>query len=238
MRWKPQQSLKRFADWKTVTLFLALCFPAYAEQELTNSQLEQWFESEDFSPPVTQPSDGELIFLQNPPREPILHVENTFIIDDTSIEQGWVKFIQCYSNLDAITESEVVYKYQSMRNLEITSTRNIEDAFIQDQSIQIRNASNNASICTSAEVKNLYHQKDHSFLLSSGPYHRRFFDGFFPYHLTLKIRFPEKLNFISSDPRPQQGFNVTTNNNVIHVDTWFEGILRTRFRFAPNKSVH
>ena len=68
--------------------------------------------------------------------------------------------------------------------------------------------------------------------LINGPYHRRFLDGFYPYHVSLNIHYPYSLLlFQDSTPEQQNGFSVIQETNKIIIDTYFEGILNTEIRF-------
>lgn len=209
-------------------LFFILRIPAansYTVEE------EQWLNSDNKSD-VSQVNEGELEFIIQPQKKRIFHSVNNLNIRPESIEDGWVDLQQCYYNLDKIDNVEITYKYQSMKELMLVSKKNIESAVVAKQSVQLREVKDNAEICVSTEVRILYKNKNSSFSLINGPYHRRFLDGYYPYHVSLIINYPEHLlSFISSTPKIQDGFSITKENNKLIIDTYFEGILNTEIIF-------
>ena len=216
-------------------IFCLFSYPVYANQELNpneleKQQLEKWF-YEDAPTLEKEVNEGQLDFLEAVPTKPTLHSINFFIIDETSIDQGWVKLTQCYENLDAVPVAEVVYQYRFMRKLKIKSTKNILHAKVSGQSVQLEDIQKNARLCITAEVRNFYQNEDKSFSLVNGPYHRKFLDGYFPYHLSMEIQFANQLHFVNSSPQKQKGFDIKETKNKLKVDTLFEGKLNTEFRF-------
>ena len=89
-----------------------------------------------------------------------------------------------------------------------------------------------AQLCITADVKILYKNKNGSFKLLNGPYHRRFLDGYFPFHLTLKVIYPNThLKYIKSKPQSQPGFKIRHSKNTLIIDTYFTGKLNTEIEF-------
>lgn len=126
---------------------------------------------------------------------------------------------------------EVVYHYKKLRNLTIISKKNIQHAYIKDQSVQLVDVEKNAKLCISANVKILY-KNNSTYTLKNGPYHRQFLDGFFPFHLTLKITYPASLlTYSNSKPPEQKGFIITKTENALTIDTVFTGKLVTELFF-------
>ena len=208
--------------------------------EPTKEELENWFNTDDPAPPgaktIIRSNDGQLEFIPAITNQDIVHSQNTFTIDKESIDNGWVKLKQCYQHLAPIPRIEVVYQYRYIRNLKIHSIKNIKNAYIaENQSVQLENVSADAKLCITAEVRNFYQNEDKTFSLVNGPYHRKFFDGYYPYHLTLDIRFTPGLKYLSSRPLSRQYFPVLFTPGKLYVDTWFKGMLNTEFQFALQK---
>ncbi|MDH5661092.1 MAG: hypothetical protein OEY65_08850 [Gammaproteobacteria bacterium] len=213
--------------------FIILCLfasPLCANENPTAEELEKWF-LEDTLTTKKEVNEGQLIFLKTPPMKPTLHSINVFTIDDTSINEGWVKLSQCYENLDSVPVAEVVFQYHFMRHLKIKSSRNIQQAKVKNQSVQLEDIKKNARLCITAEVRNFYQNEDKSFSLVNGPYHRKFLDGYYPYHLSMDIKFSKQLKFVNQSPKNQIGYTVKKSPNRLNIDTWFEGKLNTEFRF-------
>ena len=213
-------------------LFFLLVFSALqAEATPSADELEKWFMSDELKPP-RQSSDSHLTFIASPTDKPALHSVNKITITPQSIKTGWVDLMQCYQNLDPVPEMEVVYNYKTMRKLTIVKSKNIEQAYVKGQSVQLENVLRNAQLCISTEVRIFYKNKDGSFKLVNGPFHRKFLDSYFPFHLTLKVNYPSKqLKFVSSKPKPQFGFDIKQSYNTLLIDSYFTGKLYTEIIF-------
>ena len=218
----------------TLFLFLfGLPFCANSSSDFTAEELEKWFNSDDLQPVKTgqDVNGGELVFLNKSPRKPALHATNTFIIDKESIDQGWVTLTQCYEHLDQVRLTIVNYGFRILRNMQITSARNIEKALLEGKRVRLENVGKDAQLCITAQVRNFYQNEDKSFSLVSGPYHRKFLDGYFPFRLTMRVKYDKDLHFLYSVPQVQPGFNIELENNNLSIDTLFEGRLKTELRF-------
>lgn len=201
---------------------------------MTPDEQEKWFnEDDDFSP--DQVNQGELKFLHKPPEKPVLQSTNVLTISQDSIENGWVLLEQCYRHLDPVPDAEVVYQYKSIRGLVVTSRRNIETVLVKGQSVQLGNITPDAELCVRAEVRIFYKNANGTFSLVNGPFHRKFLDGYFPYHVTLIINYPSSLlSLVQTNPGVQPGFNVKNTGDVILIDTYFEGMLNTEITFQAH----
>ncbi len=212
-------------------LFLLMFSTLQAEATPSADELEKWFMSDELEPP-TQSSDSHLTFITLPTDKPALHSINKITISPQSIKTGWVDLLQCYQNLDPVPEMEVVYNYKTMRKLTIVKSKNIEHAFVKGQSVQLENVLRDAQLCISTEVRIFYKNKDGSFKLVNGPFHRQFLDSYFPFHLTLKVNYPStQLKFINSKPKPQFGFVVKHSDNTLLIESYFTGKLYTEITF-------
>lgn len=204
-----------------------------ADQDMSTEQLDRWFEQNESSS-TELVSEGELRFLLKQPVKPALHSLNSLTIYEKSLDDGWVGLSQCYQNLDPVAESEVVYHYRYMQDLVITSSKNIADARIEGQSIQLIDVQKNAELCITAKVRIFYQNQDGSFSLVNGPFHRKFLDGYYPYHLTLEVSYPEaSLSLMKTVPAEQPGFRLDKQAGKILLDGIFEGILNIEIVFVP-----
>ena len=219
-----------------LTLLFLFAFPVlHAEPTPSADELEKWFMSDELTPP-SQSSDSHLTFIPSPTDKPALHSINEITISPQSIKTGWVDLMQCYQHLDPVPDMEVVYNYKNMRKLRIIKSKNIEQAFVKEQTVQLENVLKNAQLCIRTEVKIFYKNKDGSYKLVNGPFHRQFLDSYFPFHLTLKINYPStQLKFISSKPKPQFGFVVKQSDNTLLIDSYFTGKLYTEITFKPHQ---
>jgi len=178
-------------------------------------------------------NEGELRFIAPLSDKSVLHSETILSITADSLKSGWVSMQQCYRNLDPVEKMDVVYKYQEISGLKITSIQKIQKVNIIGQKISLEGIARSAFLCVDAMVKILKQEKQF-FYLSNGPYHRKFFDGYYPYHISLMVHFPaNRIGLKQITPAPQPLFQPKLNAGQIMIDTWFEGILKIAIEFIP-----
>ena len=220
---------------QTIVLLLLYSFfliPVFANESMTPAEIEKWFNEDEPLFPV-QVDEGELVFLAQLPDKPLLHSISEITIDTNSIDNGWVRFAQCYKNLDPISKVDIVYRYRFMRHLKISSILNIGAARVREQLIELEDVSEKAELCVNAEVRVFYQNPDGSYSLVNGPYHRKYLDGYFPYHVTLIIHYPgNKLKHIANQPVEQSGFKLKKEPDKLLIDTVFSGTLNTEIIFS------
>jgi len=174
-------------------------------------------------------------FLLDPPERPVHHHTNRITIDGRALESGWTRLEQCHTNMDALGATQIVFRRQHIRAIEIVSSRNIERARVEGPSVQLDGVRKGAQICLRAETRNLERQADGTVIVRNGPFMRRLFDSYFPLHVTLMVDFPkDRLRFRSMEPTPQPGLAVSQEPGRITIEAWFSGTLRTRLQFAPS----
>jgi hypothetical protein len=172
-------------------------------------------------------------FLNAPAETTELHTRTFLTLDDASLRDGWVVMRQCQSGLDGMQRSEIVYRYAGMRALRIADSRGIGEAWVDGQSVQLRGVEAGAEICMSADVKLLRALGDGRYRIVSGPYHRRFFDGYFPLRLSLEVTFPaERLQWTRISPEPRPGFALSAAPGRLAIDTRFAGMLSVELEFV------
>jgi hypothetical protein len=193
---------------------------------------EDWF-NDDSDLSAEDVNEGDLKFIAPITDKNILHSEAVLEITEKSLETGWVSLNQCYRNLDQIDKTDVVYNFKSIKQLKITSSGNIGKTKVDGQTIQLEDVRSSAYICVQAEVQILEKTSQNTFVLSNGPYYRRFLDGYYPYHVTVNISYPaDKLKYIRISPAPQPLFEIIQQSEKLVVDTWFEGILLIDIKFS------
>jgi len=221
---------------KILILYIALlsCYSdcVYANAPVDKSAAEAWF-NDDSDLLIEEVNEGDLNFIAPFTGKKILHSEAVLTITDSSLKAGWVELQQCYRNLDPIGKMDVVYRYKNIKQLKITSLNNIGDTRVNGQTIHLQDVSASAHLCIQAEVQILEQTSDQKFTLSNGPYHRKFFDGYYPYHVTLTIRYPaDRLKYTHILPEPQPLFKVIKQPGKFFLDTWFEGVLLIEIKFS------
>jgi hypothetical protein len=211
---------------------LPLLFTVSAMAEpLTAEQQEEWL-FDDTDSLIDEVNEGELVFLENPPDKVVHHHANRVVITQESIDEGWVRLSQCHSNLDKVSQAQIVFRPDRVRKLKVSRVANIASARVEGATVQLRDISANAQLCVDAETRVFVYNGDGTFSLRSGPYMRRFLDGFYPMRVSMEVTLAtDKLRFADISPAAQKGFAVEQRNGAIHYDAWFEGRLNTEIRF-------
>lgn len=176
---------------------------------------------------------GELEFLSDLADKPELHTQMQLTLRDASLRDGWVEMRQCQTGLDGMHLTEIVYRYAGMRGLRVVGSSGIEDARVEGQSVQLRGVMPGAEICVTAEVRILRSLGAGRYRIVSGPYHRRFFDGYYPMRLSLEVRFPaQRLHWQAVRPPPQPGHSVAAEPGRVTIDSRFSGRLTVELDFV------
>ncbi len=217
-----------------IILIICISQCSHAETIENDLDLEKWFYSdEEIS--TDHVNEGILRLLKELPVKPVLHSNNHITINEKSLTSGWVLLEQCYENLDPVAITEIVYQYAFMRHLRISDQFNIESSKINNNAVRLENVKKNAKLCIKADVKILNKQNDGTFSLINGPFHRKFLDGYYPYHVSLRINYPSSIiKLISITPKPQQGFEINKTADSLLIESYFEGKLTVVLLFKPN----
>ena len=212
---------------RLVAVLMMTCLTAAASDDM-----EDWLEQADDGR-VQRVNEGSLEFIQDAQDRRVLQTRNWLTITPESLRNGWVALYQCQSNLDPVPAVEVVYRYHELRNLRVISTRNIERAWVEQNSVQMVQVQEGGEVCIEAEVQVLKSDGERGYALQSGPFHRRFLDGYYPVRLDYRIHWPaDQLQLASVYPQVQEGFSVREQPGELHIDTLFEGKLTLVIRFS------
>ena len=160
---------------------LLACLPLWCVAA-SAEDAEAWLES-DAEQRALAINEGELEFLATSPGQRILQTSNQLTLTADSLASGWVRLDQCQLNLDPVPALEIVYRYQDMRDLRIESFHGMERAWVEDGSVQMLNLEEGAELCISAGVQVLQPAGPGRYEIQSGPFHRRFLDGYYPLQL-------------------------------------------------------
>ncbi len=204
-----------------------------SEAAPTQAEMEAWF-NDDAEFRTADVNEGELTFLPalNTNATHKARAENKIIILSTSVNDGWVNMAQCHRGLDAVPLAQLIFPEYTLRNLRITKRQGIKIAVIEAKSIQMEDISRGAELCVSMQIKALQKNNQGYYVLSNGPYQRRFLDGYYPMKLNLEIEYSQSgLKPVSIQPAEQPGLAVTDSNQKMNIDVNFEGVLRTQVSF-------
>lgn len=194
-------------------------WPAWANEEAALRQA------------IARVNDGELSFLEQPTGARVHRHQARVRITPSSLEDGWVVMEQCHQGLDRVPVAQILFREGTTRAIEVLSARNIEAAYPEANSVQLRRVGDDAEVCVRAETQALYPIDSGVFELRNGPFMRRFLDGYYPLQLLLSIEYPPVIDLVDHTPEAQPGFTVAVSPGLVEVDSLFEGELRTRFRF-------
>ncbi len=214
---------------------LALFFTGFSSallsQQLTPQEMEEWL-FDDSDSLIEEVNEGELVFLQKPLKKLVHHHHNKMLISDASIEDGWVGLDQCHRNLDPVPLAQIVFRKDRVRGLKVSKVSNIDKAWVEGASIQLQGIQPNALLCISAETRSFVYNRDGTFSLHSGPFMRKFLDGYYPMKVTLDVSVKsERLRFFRMIPKKQKGFTISHSDKDVHFDALFEGRLSTEIMF-------
>jgi len=176
-------------------------------------------------------NEGVLHLLTETPAEPAHHHQKHLIITPESLNTGWVTDRQCHYQLDQVGAMEVVFAPGRVRALEIARADNIEKAWVEGSSVQLKNVGPNAVLCIHSENRILRHDPSTgNYLLTSGPYMRRFLDGYFPIRVSLQLDYPATLLVLKEIDPPEIRSRTTRLPGQMRLDVMFEGRLFVNLR--------
>ena len=203
---------------------LLACVPLWCSG-MTAEEAEDWFEN-DAERQAMAVNEGELAFLAVAPEHRILQTRNRLTLTADSLAGGWVQLEQCQSSLDPVPALEIVYGYREIRKLRVLSFHGMERAWVEDGSVQMLNLVDGAALCIGAEVRVLQPAGAGRYEIRSGPFHRRFLDGYYPLQLDYRVIYPpEMLQVDAVQPAAQPGFAVEQQPGALQIDALFEGRL-------------
>ncbi len=212
-----------------VLIWLAsVLFSARPQAQTPQLPDEEWLFS-DWEQKTTEVNEGTLRVLSTPPSTALHRHLNRIRILPGSLRHGWVELSQCHENLDAVPDLQIQFRRGKTRYLRITETHGIEHARVQEDSVQLRNISRRSRLCLSLQTLAL-HRRDTGYELVTGPYMRRFLDGYYPMFVSVQVDYPaELLQFRDAEP---VAFERLAQGGVA-LQLWFEGELTLRLRFTP-----
>jgi hypothetical protein len=181
---------------------------------------------------IADVNEGALTFLTQPPDKPMHHHRNHLRVDRASLAEGWVELRQCHENLDAVPALQIVFRDGYARDLHVTETVNVGEARVDGTSVQLRDIERGARLCLSAQTRALRQVDTGLFALSSGPYMRKFLDGYYPMRVSMRVEYdPTLVRVLDVSPEQQPGFAIRYEAGALGFDAVFEGELRTAILF-------
>ncbi len=208
----------------SMALLIMLCSQTVAA---TEDSLQQLLFS-DWEQRAAEVNEGELHVFAQPLQQTVHLHQNHITITPDSLRTGWVLLQQCHENLDAVPELQIRFTRGRTRELEVTEAQGIESARVEGDSVQLLNIGKQSRLCLRLQTLAL-HRTAEGVELVTGPYMRRFLDGYYPMRVQLRVTYPQQLlQFQQAAPL---AFTQEAANRL-SLDVWFEGRLTTRLRFV------
>ncbi len=216
---------------KPVYLLLPLVL-LMQQPAIASDDPEAWLDQQDDNRTLLI-NEGSLKFHSGTPGHRVLQTRNWLTVTPGSLQTGWVALHQCQRNLDPVAAVEIVYRYEGLRKLRVISSRNIAHTRVEQNSIQMEQVQEGGEVCIEAEVQVLKTDGEGNYSLQSGPFHRRFLDGYYPVQLDYRLRWPaDRLQLESVHPDRQEGFTIREQPGELIINTLFEGKLTINIRFS------
>ena len=123
-------------DFRQLLMLLVWLVPSLVigGDEISEEELERWFNSDNFDPPryTREVNEGALVFLAAPNKKAELHHHhNNMTIFPRSLQDGWVMMEQCHSNIDRVAAAQIVFDKDRVRDIRVTRYHNMEKAWVE-----------------------------------------------------------------------------------------------------------
>lgn len=188
-----------------------------------------WLE-DDWEDRVDELSEGELIWYTNEPGPDTSRMQLAIRFKEDSHHHGWLEVRQCHSKLAKAPAVQMVFEDRAVRSLKIEQATNIGKAYIEDDTVQLSDIGNGARICVSSEQQVLHQLDKHHWALVSGPFQRRFLDGFYPMYVEVDVYW-QKDNWRFMHSRPTSGPDISVHTGQLSMRAHFSGRLKTALVF-------
>lgn len=189
----------------------------------------------DFEEQIADVNEGALEFLPSPPEKNAHQHNNRITITTNSLQSGWATVSQCHQHIDAINNVQISYNKDTTRDLRISSFHNIGRAWIEAGNVELRDVAHDASVCMEFNSEILHFDDDTHVRMRTGPYMRRFLDGYYPMNVRLDVDYPcDALRFSHANYPLQPGYTIEVQPCKVSLDTWFRGKLVSELFFTRN----
>ena len=182
-------------------------------------------------------NEGELHFLTEPPAEPPHRHTKRLRVTPDSLKSGWVQAEQCHYQLDQVPAMEIVFGKDKVRKLKVVNAQNIAELWIEGPTVQMKNVGADAFVCIASENRILARNIAGDYVLTTGPFMRRFLDGYFPMQVSLEVDYPDKLLQFDNVTPAELKLHTIGGRGHLKVDTLFEGRLTIALRFTDKKGA-
>lgn len=163
---------------------------------------------------------------------PFLH-QKSLQIEAANLSDPWISNRQCHAHFPLFPSLQITFKADAVRAMRITHRENVEAAWIEAATVQMKQTRPESALCFESENR-VFHYDGVSqrYRLRVGPYFLRLFDGYFPLQVELKVQYPyEILELVAMAPDSVEGAEVRLDKGEIYFHNVFEGTLELEFEF-------
>lgn len=163
---------------------------------------------------------------------PFVH-DKTLVIKSGNLDDPWIRNRQCHADFPLFPDLQIAFKEGAVRSIRITRQENVEAAWIEGPTVQMKQTRPDTRLCFESENRIFqYDPESDTYLLRVGPYFLRLFDGYFPVRVKLNISYPDDLlELVSMSPDPVEGAEAYLGKGNIYHENVFEGRLVLEFKF-------
>jgi len=179
-------------------------------------------------------NESELLLLDNPPEALAHHHQTRLMISEKSLIDGWVTMYQCYSNLDKVSSSQIVYNKDRIRNIRVMSSQDIGSVRVEGNTVLMNDMAAESKLCISADKKALSYDNG-GYYLKLGPFMRRSLDGYSPVHVQLEVCYPVFMKLVSASPVNALR-HTSGRTSYAEFDLWVVGKLDIELVFRSRQS--
>lgn len=164
---------------------------------------------------------------------PAFRHQKVLSLNTQSLADGWVPNHQCHANFPLFPSLQISFREGAVRNMEIVEQSGVEEAWVQEPTIQMKRTRPETTLCFESENHTLeYDEFAEEYRMTVGPYYLKLFDGYFPLDVDLTIEYPTRaLRYAGMEPAEVEGARVEHQPGRIRFDALFEGKLKLVFRF-------
>jgi hypothetical protein len=164
---------------------------------------------------------------------PAFRHQKVLKLNPQSLADGWVPNHQCHANFPLFPSLQISFREGAVRNMEIVEQSGVDEAWVQEPTIQMKRTRPETTLCFQSENHTLeYDELTEEYRMTVGPYYLKLFDGYFPLDVDLTVEYPvATLSYAGMEPTQVEGATIAHHPGRIHFDALFEGKLKLVFRF-------
>lgn len=172
-------------------------------------------------------SDAGFLPIEGSLSRPAFFHGKELTITPESLIDGWVDNMQCHRHFSAIDSTEILFKQDGIRDIEITRSLHLKRSWFDEISVQLEGVTSQTELCFNSQNRILTLNKSNDqFQLTVGPFYLRYLDGYFPVEVDLVVKYPADLLQLDQIwPEGVDGIETALEPGQIRVKSRFTGRL-------------